>query len=215
MECKEFLELLSGRIDGENSAEEERLLQRHLTSCARCRACLADYEAMDRMIADLAVEPPEGLAERIMAQVRAPAKKRRFIFGGGTLAAVIALAIILPGLHSSKSETPAIEVQSSVSDGADEAVRQRVRSMDAQFAAAEEPLLIEITDDADFPAVENIAALAELPYVVNNGNPEFYIDAAAAREIIQNCDRYAAVIPDELADAADDAPCVIRIVESK
>lgn len=215
MECKEFLDLLSGRIDRENTQEEALLLQQHLSSCPRCRARLADFEAIDRIVADLSEDPPEGLAGNVMAQIRPPVKKRRFIFGGGTLAAAIVLAIMLPSLYGSKNEAPAGKSQVPASIYADETARQKVRSADAEFAVAEEPLLIEITDDPNFPAAQNITPLAQLPYVLSDGNPEYYVDAAAAREITEACDRYAVTIPDGLLSAADDTPCIVRIVESK
>lgn len=215
MECKEFLDLLSGRADRENTKEEDLLLQRHLSSCARCRARLADYEVIDRAVADLSEDPPEGLAENVMARISPPAKKRRFIFGGGTLAAVIVLAILLPSLSGPKNDAPAEKKQTAVFSRADETVRQSVRDADAGFAPFDEPLLIEITDDPDLPAAQNVAPLVQLPYVLSDGNPEYYVDAAAAREITGACGGYTVAIPDGLSGAADDAPCIVRIVGSK
>lgn len=215
MECKEFLDLLSGRIDRENTKEEDLLLQQHLSSCARCRARLADYEAIDRIVADLSEDPPEGLAENVMEQINSPVKKRRFIFGGGTLAAVIVLAILLPSLSGPQNDTSAGKTQTAAFSQTDETVRQSVRDADAGFVPFDEPLLIEITDDPDLPAAENVAPLAQLPCVLSDGNPEYYVDAATAREITGACGSYAVAIPDGLSGAADDAPCIVRIVGPK
>lgn len=221
MDCNEFSILLSGHIDGENTAEDELRLQRHLTSCGRCRALLADYEAIDAEIAALSAEPPEALAANVMARLRAPAKKRRFLFGGGTLAAaIIALAVVLPSLSHSRQDagqTPA--ALSSPAGGTvqtpDEESRQALRTAGAQFVTAPEPLVIEITDDPDLPAAQNVAPLSQLPSALVDGNPEYYIDAAAAREIVDACGYYTVTIPDELSGAADDAPCLVRIVAAK
>lgn len=211
MECKEFEILISGSIDRENTAEEECRLQKHLASCPRCRALLSDYAAISKVIGDLSEEPPEALLNGVMAQIRSPVRKRRFLFGGGTLAAaaVIALAFALPRLALSDEAPAAAPAAFSSSD---ETNRKMVRNAGARFAAAEEPLLIEITDDPELPAAQNAAPLNGLPYAMTNGNPEYYVDAAAAREIIDACSHYAVAVPDGLSSAADTDPCIVRIV---
>ena len=67
MNCNDYLPLLSGHLDGENSPEEEQRLQAHLAQCANCRARLQAFEHGDRLLrADTAV-PPAGLTASILA----------------------------------------------------------------------------------------------------------------------------------------------------
>ena len=67
MNCNDYLPLLSGHLDGENSPEEEQRLQAHLAQCASCRARLQAFERGDRLLrADTAV-PPAGLTASILA----------------------------------------------------------------------------------------------------------------------------------------------------
>ena len=67
MNCNDYLPLLSGHLDGENSPEEEQRLQAHLAQCANCRARLQAFERGDRLLrADTAV-PPAGLTASILA----------------------------------------------------------------------------------------------------------------------------------------------------
>ena len=66
MNCEDALCLISGHIDGQNTAEEEALLQAHLENCASCREILQAYQAVDQGVAALEEEPPQGLAEAVM-----------------------------------------------------------------------------------------------------------------------------------------------------
>lgn len=71
MNCNDYLSLLSGHLDGENSPEEEQRLQAHLAQCANCRARLQAFERGDRLLrADTAV-PPAGLTASILAAAAA------------------------------------------------------------------------------------------------------------------------------------------------
>lgn len=77
MKCEEALELISGRIDGENTPEEDHLLQAHLDTCAHCREILQAYLEMDNCVA-FAAEPSADFTEKVMAAVKkeAAAKKK-------------------------------------------------------------------------------------------------------------------------------------------
>ena len=87
MNCNDYLPLLSGHLDGENSPEEEQRLQAHLAQCANCRARLQAFERGDRLLrADTAV-PPAGLTASILAAAaktpQRPVKSRAAPTGAG------------------------------------------------------------------------------------------------------------------------------------
>ena len=104
MNCNDYLPLLSGHLDGENTPEEEQRLQAHLAQCADCRARLQAFERGDRLLrADSAV-PPAGLTASILeAAAKTPqqkAKKPRRISWGWLatgLAAAAMVAFVLLG----------------------------------------------------------------------------------------------------------------------
>ena len=69
MKCEDVLLLISGHIDGENTAEEEQLLQAHLCDCEDCRRVLQAYEAADAGLMQAKEPAPEGLCADVMAAV--------------------------------------------------------------------------------------------------------------------------------------------------
>ena len=98
MNCNDYLPLLSGHLDGENTPEEEQRLQAHLAQCADCRARLQAFERGDRLLrADTAV-PPAGLTASILEAVartpQQPAKKPRRAYWGGLATGVAAAALV-------------------------------------------------------------------------------------------------------------------------
>lgn len=99
MTCEEALILISGHLDGENTPEEEAMLQEHLARCADCRRILEAYTAADAGLLDLSEDPPEELHQRIMDAVAAEPKlvsrRRRFRPAALGLAAAAALALAL------------------------------------------------------------------------------------------------------------------------
>ena len=107
MQCEPYLPLLSGHIDQTNTDEEEALLQAHLAQCAHCRELLKQMEQADALLADIPSVPPDDLAQRIMRQIRAEAKKRHHtgrIFG--ILAAGVAAAAMLVFVFSGSFPMP-------------------------------------------------------------------------------------------------------------
>ncbi len=72
MECDKYWELLSARLDGFLSAEEEGELDAHLAGCPDCRAAGAQLAALQGAFAELEeVEAPEGFAQGVMDRIRA------------------------------------------------------------------------------------------------------------------------------------------------
>lgn len=99
MNCNEYLPLLSGHLDGANSAAEEARLHKHLASCKQCRTLLEQFEKADAMLLASKVEPPADLTARIMTQVRQEAKqkktKRHALWSVGTAGFVAAALLAL------------------------------------------------------------------------------------------------------------------------
>ena len=94
--------LLSGRLDGCNTLEEEQALDQHLAECADCRQALEDYKKIDELLRETRQEVPADLAANVMRaveaeprRVEAKPKKRRMPFGFATAAAAVAAALIL------------------------------------------------------------------------------------------------------------------------
>ena len=73
MTCEESTLLLSARMDGELSVEENKALEAHLASCQECRALAAQLEEVRSAFDGLEELPaPEGFADRVMERVTAP-----------------------------------------------------------------------------------------------------------------------------------------------
>ncbi len=101
--CKneEMLILLSGRMDGCNTPEEDARLEAHLAECPDCRRTLADYQKNDAGLAGFEPKLPDDFTENVMRAVRAEPrtfevkKPRRFTFGIATAAAAVAAVVLL------------------------------------------------------------------------------------------------------------------------
>ena len=105
--------LLSGRLDGCNTLEEEQALDQHLAECADCRQALEDYKKIGELLRETRQEVPADFTANVMRaveaeprRVEAKPKKRRLPFGFATAAAAVAAALILavnagwlPGLN--------------------------------------------------------------------------------------------------------------------
>lgn len=70
LNCDQALELISAKVDGALTAEDSALLEEHLAACAACRALLADFELLHQELPLLAAQPPAGLKDSIMDEVR-------------------------------------------------------------------------------------------------------------------------------------------------
>ena len=108
MKCEDALLLISGHIDGENSLEEEQLLQAHLADCEACRAILQAWTEADQGIASLEEDAPADLCEKVMASIGAPKKKQRW---WPVLATAAAVALVI-GLGS--GYVPAVQEEAAM-----------------------------------------------------------------------------------------------------
>ena len=105
--CDEALELISARLDGALSPDGEAALEAHLAQCPACGALLADLEEIHAALDGAEeVPPPADLKDKIMAAVAreqvvplpAPKKRRPSWRAWGSIAAVLALALLGGGL---------------------------------------------------------------------------------------------------------------------
>ncbi|SCG46106.1 zf-HC2 domain-containing protein [Micromonospora halophytica] len=65
--CASWREILSARLDGEESAEEAAAAQRHLDGCADCRDWLDGAAAVNRRVRTRAASPLPDLTDAILA----------------------------------------------------------------------------------------------------------------------------------------------------
>jgi hypothetical protein len=104
--CEEFAVLLDAWFDGECTPEEAARVEEHLKTCGDCRARLAELTQMRdafSLLNEQDVAVPEGLAEGVMAAVRAGAapRKHRFTVWRRVLvplAACLLIALAVRGL---------------------------------------------------------------------------------------------------------------------
>lgn len=76
-ECEYYQQLISQRLDGELTAEQEHALAEHLSRCADCRTVDAAFRALSEGFADCAEEPPAELCENVMSDIRRENIRRR------------------------------------------------------------------------------------------------------------------------------------------
>ena len=76
LSCDQALELISARLDGPLSREESKELEEHLSACPACRALSDELTLLHRELPTLAAQPPAGLKEGVMDQIRAQAGVR-------------------------------------------------------------------------------------------------------------------------------------------
>ena len=96
MNCERYLDLISARLDGELTAQEEAELNAHLQECPACRAIAQDMNNVHSALSVLGeVEAPEELSQAVMRKVkreRATAR-RRFARRISGLAACLVLCV--------------------------------------------------------------------------------------------------------------------------
>lgn len=163
--CDYYMELISAAIDGELTADEERVLNEHLESCEKCRKIKEEYEFISSVTAENAVmvEPPETLLEGVMGHVRQSGKYKKRHYGR-YLGLAASLAVVIMGtfmFNSTNAKTTRL------------AAAPAAAVMEAP-AEAESPSLAFAAESA---AVSEEAAMA-LDY------PVFYIDDMSREDIL-------------------------------
>jgi hypothetical protein len=81
MECNNIREKFSDYIDEIISSEEKIRIEEHIKSCQECNEYLADMQRSIQYVKDIGdIEPPEWLAPKIMAQIKAEVSPKKGIF---------------------------------------------------------------------------------------------------------------------------------------
>lgn len=94
MSCDRYLDLISARLDGPLSPQDEAELTAHLNTCPHCRAIADDLANIHGTLSGCTVVPPAELAEGVMKSIRGQRTARRRAFRQlGALAACLVLCI--------------------------------------------------------------------------------------------------------------------------
>lgn len=192
MNCDEYLPLISGHLDGENSEFEERRLQEHLQICEDCRALLSLMEQNDALLKDSTAEPPADLTDRIMRQVRKEKQpkestKRRWIPAAASgLAAAALLALVFWGnLPVVKPSKDAVKAEGAVyTEAPAETVKYSGEDVYSYASLAE--------DSPETSVVTDAAALTNAPADQNEPieNPADDLEGKGLTELVPDFPLY-------------------------
>jgi len=102
MSCVEYRELVAAHVDGRLSPDEQRIVEAHVATCARCRALHQAQVRVKSLLRERPLRPtvPPGLKEHLLARLQAsegtpgerPQWQRRLLVGA--LAAGLLLALV-------------------------------------------------------------------------------------------------------------------------
>ena len=96
MNCEDYTELLSARLDGELTPEEEKTLEDHLNICPECRAVAEDLARIHLSFEDLEPVPaPENFTREVMEKIEGPKVVPLFRRPGFKAAAGLAACLVL------------------------------------------------------------------------------------------------------------------------
>lgn len=183
MSCDKCLELLSVRLDGTLTEEEERELEEHLAACPACRAAGAQLAALQGAFDELEdVEAPEGFARGVMERIRAAETEKKVVplfkrprFRA--LAGLAACAVLAAGLYGAGNS------QRKGAEGYALIVRGFSRDAVTELAdASDAPMYGTCTADQEAPASEEreYSAEREVQKAAPQGDAVSYDGAAAA-----------------------------------
>ena len=72
MNCEKYLDLISARLDGQLTAQEETDLTTHLNECPACRAIANDLHALHSTLSQPGeVDAPPALSQTVMKRIKA------------------------------------------------------------------------------------------------------------------------------------------------
>lgn len=108
MDCSNYIDLISARLDGQLTAQEEVALTAHLQECPACRAIANDLQTLRSSFTQTGeVDAPPALSQGVMQKIKAErlAARRRFVHRLSGLAACLLLCVGLYQLN--RTERPA------------------------------------------------------------------------------------------------------------
>lgn len=113
MSCERYLDLISARLDGPLSQQDEAELTAHLNTCPQCRAIADDLTNIHSALSGCAAVPPAELATGVMNTVRTTRTARKRTFRQvGVLAACLVLCVgilrITDAIHFDRNR-PAVD----------------------------------------------------------------------------------------------------------
>jgi len=169
---EEYLALISARLDGALTPQEEQRLREHLAGCAQCRRTAAELEKLHRALMTLPpVEVPDGLADRIMAAVEQekviplPVKKnnpwRKWLATAAVLAVIVgagaSMHLFLPD-RSAGVNPESLPAQNTETQVTGQAPQPALRSAQKDVTSQTEDLEEDMTMGAGGAAPQSEAA---------------------------------------------------------
>lgn len=109
MNCERYLDLISARLDGPLSQQDQAELTAHLNTCPECRAIADDLANIHSTLSSAAAVPPAELAEGVMRSIRGQrtARKRTMRQLGTLVACLVLCAGLFTLTRPETAETPA------------------------------------------------------------------------------------------------------------
>ncbi len=210
MNCKEALEWLSARQDGELEPEQEKLLEEHLQTCESCREIADFYKNLDGELAMLE-QPPAELVSGVMARIaQEKPKKKRWYFGSATaVAAAAALLLVFGGTYLPQAPKAPTEDVAMV---AEEPVAPRAVEAPTEFMAASMPNTLVITDDATHPVADSDLIQGDWAVQPQGEYVIYQIDMKTAKEVVETWGETYEMELIAPEDAPEDSLCYLEIL---
>ena len=186
--CEQYLLLLSARLDGALTGEEERELEEHLSCCPDCRAAGAQLAALQGAFPELEeLKAPEGFSRGVMERIRTEKKaiplfQRPQVRALAGLAACLVLAV---GLYGASQQKKQADWDITVRSFNQDAVTQEADGESPQVNAA-----LADPEPADLPQIASYSApnpaQTDVSYGTAGAASESFMDSAAVQKASPN-----------------------------
>lgn len=222
MACDQFLELLSARLDGALTEEEERELEEHLAVCPDCRAVGAQLSALRGAFPELEEDaPPEGFARGVMDRIRAseapkiiPLWKRPQFRALAGLAACLVVIVGVYGVSRPRYLDETVKMDVAVRSFNQDALTEDFAGVSA----------CEVPEPADAPQIASYAApeatygvTSDMQKAVPNADADSYNGDRAYAEAVLTLDRMPEggweLIPPETPVSPDGLTVPVELME--
>lgn len=150
MECSQYVQMLSARMDGALSDREVQALEAHLAACPACRARASQLAAMhDTLKALEEIPAPEGFAQGVMDRIRAQeAAEKKIVsrfrrpqvraLAGLAACLILCAGIYQAGISSRDWDAAADQGETGYAGSAGEAAGSSLESMGRMLGAPQE-----------------------------------------------------------------------------